>query len=271
MAVTADSQHHKSIPIWDPWVRIFHWSLAASVIFMLFTGWFGLERSQLFRCFHDDVGQVIAALVAFRILWGVMGSSNARLWVLFKNPIAAFQHIRDLFFRRTAAQERGHNAAGSWAVLAMLVLLGFQAASGYLISDTDNGDVTGPLFYSYSVESELPSFVSGFTRGELSEQLLELHYLNADLLTILAIVHVVMVLLYLILAKQNLVLPMLTGKIKWKTASTAPELRIAPSSRGFVLAAIVVCTMGWIGDWHKGKFFNGALTLCVSEESEFDF
>lgn len=271
MAGKAGNQHLKSIRVWDPWVRIFHWSLAVSVIFMLVTGWFGLESSQLFRCFHNDVGQIIAALVLFRILWGLFGSSNARLIVLFQNPVAALQHVRDLLFKRTAPQQRGHNAAGSLAVLAMLALLGFQAASGYLISDTDNGDVTGPLFYSYSVESELPSFVSGLTRGELSEQLLELHYLNADLLTILAVVHVMMVVLYLLLAKQNLVRPMVTGKMHWKSPAVAPELQFASNLKGLLLAVIVIGTVGWVGDWHKGKFFDGAISMCSAGESEFDF
>lgn len=271
MADNPQSQPHQTIPIWDPWIRIFHWSLAASVIFMLITGWFGLERSQLFRCFHDDVGQVIAALVTFRLLWGLIGSSNARLLALCQNPIAAVTHIKDLLFKRTVTQERGHNAAGSWAVLAMLSLLGFQAASGYLISDTDNGDVTGPLFYSYSVESQLPSFVNGFTRGDLTEQLLELHYLNADLITTLAIVHIVMIFLYWLMAKQNLVRPMITGKMNWKSSVAAPKLDIASTSRGLLLAIVVVLAFGWMGDWHKGKFFEGALTMCVAAESEFDF
>lgn len=271
MTDNVEGQHQSTVRIWDPWIRLFHWSLASSVIFMLVTGWYGLERSQLFRCFHDDVGQVIAALVTFRILWGFIGSSNARLAVLFQNPLTALTHLKNLFLKRTAHQERGHNAAGSWAVLAMLTLLGFQAASGYLISDTDNGDVTGPLYYSYSVESELPSFVIGLTRGELSEHLLELHYLNADLLTTLAVAHVLMVFLYLILAKQNLIGPIVTGKMRWKSNSAPPELRIASPLRGLVLAIIVLCAFGWLGDWHKGQLFNASLTMCSASESEFDF
>ncbi len=271
MSGKADCQRYNPIPIWDPWIRIFHWSLAVSVIFMLLTGWIGLERSQLFRCFHDDIGQVIAALVIFRILWGLIGSSNVRLSALFQNPLTAAHHLRGLLYQRNVQQERGHNAAGSWAVLLMLALLGFQAASGYLISDTDNGDVTGPLFYTYSIDSELPSFIHGLTRGELSDWLLELHFRNADILTTLAVVHVVMVFLYLILVKQNLIGPMVTGKMRWKSTSAAPDLRLSSTLRGFVLAIVVISFVGWVGDWHKGKFLKGALTMCVSEESEFDF
>lgn len=259
-----------TIAVWDLWIRAFHWSLALSVFFMLGTGWFGLEGSQLFQCYHSPVGQFVGALVVFRLLWGLFGSTNARLSELVQSPVSAFGHIKRLFLGNGAQQERGHNPAGSWAVLIMLVLLSFQAISGYFIADTNSGDVFGPLYYTYSLERELPSFIPGVTRGVLSDVLLELHFLNADLLLVIVIIHVGMIFLYWLLARQNLLTPMVSGKMSWKS-SQAPSSYVAGSNFAAVVTLILVLLLfGWWGDWHA-FITEGVGLSCMAGTNEFDF
>lgn len=259
-----------SISVWDLWIRTFHWSLALSVVFMLGTGWFGLEGSQLFQCYHSPVGQFVGALVVFRLLWGLFGSTNARLSTLVRNPVNAVTHIKRLLLGNGLQQERGHNAAGSWAVLIMLLLLSFQAFSGYFIADTNNGDVFGPFYYTYSLERDLPSFIPGLSRGMLSDMLLDLHYLNADLLLAIVVIHVAMIFLYMLLAKQNLITPMVSGKMNWKS-SHSPSTYVAGSNVAAVITlALVLLLFGWVGEWHT-FITEGAGFSCMAGEGEFDF
>lgn len=259
-----------AIAVWDVWIRTFHWALAVSVVFMLATGWIGLEGSQLFRCYHSPVGQFIGALVVFRLLWGLVGSSTARLSTLVQNPVNALRHINTLFTNRTLHQERGHNAAGSWAVIIMLCLLSFQAVSGYFIADTGSGDVFGPLYYSYSIESELPSFIPGLTRGMLADVLLDWHYRNADLLLALVVVHVVMIFVYLLIAKQNLIRPMVGGKMIWKSQNSPSEFVASSPILGMVIFLTVLTVFAWMGDWYA-LLIEGAGLSCMAGTGDFDF
>lgn len=217
------------IRIWDFWIRSFHWCLAASVIFLLISGETGFQ----FFEWHRNVGEFVLLLVLFRIVWGIAGSSNAKLHTLVSHPRSAFNHLVHLL-RGNTQQERGHNAAGGWAVLAMLLLIGFQAISGLFIADED--ELIEGAFY-------------GALGSDLSEQLLHLHHLNAELLLILVGVHVLMVFVYLFRAKQNLIIPMITGRMRWTQQLAVPEVRLAPAWLGFVLALVCLGVVGFSLGW----------------------
>jgi len=120
------------LPVWDIWVRLFHWSLAVAIIFQ----WYNGETGHLFFDWHKQVGEFVLALIAFRILWGLWGTSNARLSSLIQHPKSALVHFKSLF-QRKVHQERGHNAAGGWAIIFMLLLIGTQAVTGIFIADED--------------------------------------------------------------------------------------------------------------------------------------
>ena len=77
---------------WDVWVRLFHWSLALAVGFQLLSGLTGFE----FYEWHNRVGEIVLALVLFRLLWGVVGSPNARLSELVAGPRAVLAHFAPL-------------------------------------------------------------------------------------------------------------------------------------------------------------------------------
>ena len=152
-----DSKPVNHTCIWDIWIRVFHWSFAATVIFLLVSG----ETGFLFFDWHKFVGEFVLALLLFRIVWGFVGSSNARLIVLFVNPQRAINHLLHLI-RGGVSQERGHNAAGGWAVVVMLVLIAFQAISGLFIADED--ELIEGAFY-------------GSVDYGISERLLQMHLL----------------------------------------------------------------------------------------------
>ena len=209
----------QQVRIWDVWVRLFHWSLAVSVGFLLLSG----ETGWQFFEWHRQVGEIALALVVFRIVWGFVGSDNAGLLSLVRSPMAALVHLRELL-SRTSHAHRGHNPAGGWAVLALLLSVAVQGITGLFIADED--EFIEGAFY-------------GAVSSDLSDNLYRLHHLNAELLTIVVVVHIVMVFAYLLLARQNLIRPMITGMMAWPHNQPIPDNRFAPAWRGFIIAAII--------------------------------
>lgn len=172
-------------------------------------------------------------LLLFRVTWGIIGSSNAKLHTLISSPRLALNHLIQLA-RGTTSQERGHNAAGGWAVLVMLFFIAFQAISGVFIADED--ELIEGAFY-------------GVLSSGLSEQLLHLHHLNARFLLILVSVHVLMVFVYLLRARQNLITPMITGRMRWAQPHSPPEVRWVPFWIGLALALVCLGLMGKALGW----------------------
>lgn len=223
----------QTIKVWDIWVRLFHWSFAIAVLVLLFTG----ETGNGFYDWHRLAGEVVLALLVFRLCWSFVGSSNASLVSLIVNPLDALKHLR-LFTARKTHSERGHNAAGGWAVLLMLLLVGVQALTGLFIADED--ELVEGAFYGV--------FDSGF-----SHTLHEIHHINARLIQIVVGLHVVMVLGYLFYARQNLIWPMIIGRMGWGDSTSAPDVKFGAVWLGLVLALVVGFgfgfLLGWFGGW----------------------
>ena len=187
----------------------------------------------LFFEWHRRIGEFVLLLIVFRILWSFVGSSNSRLLPLLAHPLRAFTHLKHLL-SGTVPQERGHNAAGGWAVLAMLLMISFQAISGLFIADED--ELIEGAFY-------------GLIDYDLSEQLLYLHQLNAELLMVIVGVHVLMVLFYLFRAGQNLITPMITGRLRWLDSAAPPTVQFASNWIGLVLFVTCAVFIAWILGW----------------------
>ena len=188
--------------IWDIWTRLFHWSLVLCVLFLLFSG----KTGNGFYEWHRYVGEAVFALLLFRLCWGFLGSSNNRLSSLVTHPKKGIGHFRALIHREVPV-ERGHNAAGGWAVLVMLLLLSFQALTGLFIADEEEL-IEGAFYNSIA--------------GDLSEELLHLHHFNSGLIIAIVVVHVLMIAIYHFWAKTNLVSRMISGKGKWADGSEVP-------------------------------------------------
>lgn len=218
------------IRVWDIWVRLFHWSLAISVGFQLLSGGTGW----LFFDWHRTIGELVLALIVFRILWGFIGSSNARLGQLLQSPKAALLHLAALF-RRQSSVERGHNAAGSWAVLVLLVILATQAVTGFFIADEDEL-LEGALY--------------GTLSGSNTDLAMRIHRLNAELIMIMVGVHIVMVFVYLLYARQNLIKPMITGWTNWPSRSTPPSVFFQKSWIGVILLVVSAAAVGYVAGWY---------------------
>jgi cytochrome b len=189
------------ILVWDAPTRLFHWGLAASFVGAYLTG-----ESERWRDLHVMFGYTIAGLIAFRVLWGLLGTHYARFasWPLAPRRTVAY--LRSLL-ARAPQHFVGHNPAGSWAIVALLSLLAVAAVTGWAALLEIGPD----------------------------EALAEVHEAAVNITLALVLVHIAGVIVSSRLHRENLVRAMVTG---YKCA--AAGARAAASPRWWVAALVVV-------------------------------
>jgi cytochrome b len=114
------------IRVWDPFVRAFHWALAASFA----VAWISSESSV---GLHDAAGYVAGALVTLRIAWGFAGPRYARFAQFVRSPqtvIGYLRAVRHGFERRYV----GHNPAGGAMIVVLIGAMAATAFSGWLLT-----------------------------------------------------------------------------------------------------------------------------------------
>lgn len=114
-----------TVKVWDPFVRIFHWSLVVLFTFAWMT--------EDFQRLHQPIGYAILGLVVLRIVWGFIGSPHARFSDFVRSPKTTFAYGRDLLAGR-ASDCRGHNPLAAIMVLALLVMLIATGTSGWMMT-----------------------------------------------------------------------------------------------------------------------------------------
>jgi cytochrome b len=202
-----------SMRVWDAPVRLFHWLLAALVVALYVSQY--LDRMWL----HYRLGEVTLSLLIFRLLWGFWGSDTARFAHFLARPSAAFAHLAG--FRSAKRSENaetiGHNPAGGWMVVVLLLLLFAQALSG-LFARADQHSA-GPL--NHYLDKSASDLVSTF------------HSWNFYALLAAIIVHLIAIAAYAVWRGEDLVRPMISGKKRLPAATRAP--RLASSWLAFLL------------------------------------
>ncbi len=113
--------------MWDPVVRVFHWSLAAAVMLALI--------SDEDRGLHEAAGYVALALILIRLIWGFIGPRPARFSSFVQPPSAILAYLRDVA-RFRARRYLGHNPAGGAMILLLMATVVTAGISGWL-SQTD--------------------------------------------------------------------------------------------------------------------------------------
>ena len=205
-----------AIAVWDLPSRLFHGLLVILVAVSFTTGNISGNAMQ----YHEWSGFAILVLLVFRITWGFVGSRTTRFSAFVKGPAAVWRYANALV-RGHSECYLGHNPLGGWSVLAMLLALLVQAATGLFAND----DIitAGPLYLWVSKPA--------------SDWLTGVHRLNRYLVIVLAATHVSAVLFYLLVKHENLIKPMITGIKHWVGGDTTPPA--APTWLAAVIAAIV--------------------------------
>jgi cytochrome b len=120
--------------IWDWPVRIGHWLLVGAFALAWITG-----ESEEWRLVHAFAGGTVVGVILFRLLWGLVGTRHARFASFVRGPQAALDYVLGLL-RGKESQYAGHNAAGGWAIIALLALGLLTGASGWLIYQEMGGE-----------------------------------------------------------------------------------------------------------------------------------
>ncbi len=206
------------IAVWDLPTRLFHWLLVVLVAVSFTTAKIGGNAMQ----YHEWSGFAILNLLVFRIIWGFVGSRASRFSDFVKGPAAVWRYATALV-KGSSARFIGHNPLGGWSVLALLLALLIQAATGLFAND----DIVteGPLYRWVS--------------KPVSDWLTDIHQLNRYLILVLAAVHVLAVLFYLVAKHENLIKPMITGFKQWRGRDRLPPN--APLWLAAVIAAVSGC------------------------------
>jgi cytochrome b len=114
------------IKVWDPLVRLFHWSAVACVA----TAWLTAED---FRSAHEWAGYAVVGLVTIRSVWGLAGSRYARFSQFVRGPGAVFDYGKKALAGH-APRYLGHNPAGGWMVLALMLTLVALGVTGWMMT-----------------------------------------------------------------------------------------------------------------------------------------
>jgi cytochrome b len=191
------------VRVWDPLVRVFHWGLVAAFA----TAWLTADEVQPV---HEIAGYTVAGLVAFRLIWGLVGSRHARFARFVKGPGETFAYLGDMV-RGTERRYLGHNPAGAAMILALLVTLSGTAFTGWLMEEPDR---LAMLPAAPNVVAAAWADDDGDERGEGGEAegpLKEVHETLANLMLLLAALHVGGVVLASFRHHENLARAMVTG------------------------------------------------------------
>lgn len=208
-------KHGRVLRVWDLPTRLFHWALVAAVAVALLSAELGMLSV------HMLAGETVLILVLFRLAWGVVGSQTARFADFVKGPAAILDYLKRSRAGGEPAFTLGHNPLGALMVVALLLILLVQATSGLFTSD----DIL--------VDGPLVPLAAGATVSTLSS----VHRLLSDGIYVLTGLHVAAVFFYLLVKKDNLIRPMVTGRKSLPGDVAAAEPRRAPAALALAILA----------------------------------
>ena len=228
--MTKPATNFISAPVWDGFVRLFHWSLVLLFAISVASGKVGGE----WIVWHMRSGYAILALVTFRLIWGFVGGEYARYASFLTGPIRAMKFAKGLL-GKTHEHVIGHNPVGGWMVIVLLLLLATQAVLGMF--SNDEIATTGPL----------ARYVSDAT----SITLMGRHRTIGDILLVLVGVHIAAVLFHVFVKKENVIRAMLSGKkeLPPDLASEATAARKASMPIGLVVIFLAISAVVIAVNW----------------------
>jgi len=175
------------IYVWDPFVRLFHWSLVVAFTVAYLT------EADLLNV-HVWAGYLVGGLVVARVTWGFVGPAHARFADFLCSPADTLRYVRDLVLFR-AKRHLGHSPGGGAMVVLLLLFLGATVMTGLVV---------------YGGEQQAGPLAGMFTK-DTGEKVEEVHELLANITLALVLAHIAAVVLASFVHGENLVRAMFTG------------------------------------------------------------
>jgi len=180
------SQNNK-IKVWDPLVRLFHWSLVIACTIAYITQ---EENYDL----HLQSGYLVLGLICFRIIWGFIGPTHARFTDFIYRPATLLNYLK-ASREHQAKRYLGHNPAGGAMVVLMILILLTITLSGIALDAAENR--AGPL-------SDTQLFL-------YTDTINMIHTLSTHIAMTMVVLHILGVIFSGKSHNENLVLAMITG------------------------------------------------------------
>jgi cytochrome b len=206
---TSTKSASSQILVWDAPVRVFHW-----LFVLCFVGAYLTAESERWRLAHVTLGYTMGGLVAFRMVWGLLGTRYARFGTFVRGPVQVWRYGRSLLSGQPE-HHVGHNPAGAAAIVLMLLASAAMVLTGWAVYN-DRG-------------------------GNWME---DLHEGSANLMLLLVAVHIGGVAVASWLHRENLVRAMLTGR-----KQGLPAQAIARPFRVVALLVLAAVIGFWWQQW----------------------
>lgn len=168
-----------NVLVWDPFIRFFHWSMVLAFA----VAWASAEEM---LSLHEKTGYFILILICLRLIWGLTGTGYARFSNFIYTPEFTKNYLKRVL-KGNAESYTGHNPAGGWMIVFLLISLLAVVATGILMEG-------GQMAYWE-----------------------EVHEVSANFVLLLIIIHIAGVFLSSVLHKENLIKAMITGKKNGRT------------------------------------------------------
>lgn len=203
------------IRVWDPFVRVFHWSLVTCFFIAYLSG-------EVESLLHIYSGYAVIVLVVSRLIWGFIGTKYARFKQFTYSPTSVLSYLKE-FASGQPRHYTGHNPAAAWMIFALLICLVMTSISGLKVYGIEG---YGPLASSpantqvVAADFSLIRNASAKDRyrrdhdeheNELEEVWEEIHEFFANLTLLLVFVHVAGAIVASRVHKENLIKAMFTG------------------------------------------------------------
>ena len=116
----------QELRVWDPVVRVFHWTVVIGCALDLFV----LDDG---KAAHQFVGYVVATVLIARVVWGFVGDRYARFAEFAPSPASVLRYVKQLL-RGGEPRFIGHNPAGAVMMLALMCLLAAVSITGWMLT-----------------------------------------------------------------------------------------------------------------------------------------
>ena len=196
------------VQIWDAPTRWVH----GLIIVLIGLAWWTESHDQM--AWHVRLGCALLGVIVFRLGWGVFGGVTARFSSFVRGPRTVLRYGVKLVRGGAPGDGVGHNPMGGWSVLALLGVMAAEVVVGLFCVDVD-GVESGPL-------ASRVSFEAGRAAAHW-------HTVLFNALLALIALHLCAIAFYVVVRRDNLIGPMLTGR---KRVAPTEAIQVGPQRRG---------------------------------------